>query len=169
MTYFKGLVGAQIISGNELSEFNNVRFENSMVELAFLSSTSINIYGVSDFYKGIFSNTAAREVIIFEADAAHVNTNDERYVDGYIKYNGSNEFQFPIGDGGFYSPSAINQVNSFNDLFRSRYIFKNSNTLDPHTQKDNLILKFKKSDETYKEKAGYLFSLSLNNMILKKY
>jgi gliding motility-associated-like protein len=135
LTYFKGSAAAQIISGNELSEFNNVRFENRMIQPAFLLSTQINIYGVSNFYKGIVSNNNSEGKVIFEANASHDNTND----DSYVEHNGNDEFQFPIGDGGYFRPSAVNQNSSSNGFFKSKYVFENSNALHPHTQKEKLI------------------------------
>ncbi|KIA92679.1 MULTISPECIES: gliding motility-associated C-terminal domain-containing protein [unclassified Flavobacterium] len=139
LTYFKGLNIAQVISGKELSEFNDVRFENRMVQPAFILSTAINIYGVSDFYKGIVSNNNTEGTVVFEADATHINTNNDSYVDGYVVRNGSNEFQNPIGDGGYFRPLAISQSSSSGNLFKSKYLLKNSNPLHPHNQKEDLI------------------------------
>ncbi|MCV9934623.1 gliding motility-associated C-terminal domain-containing protein [Flavobacterium sp. LS1R47] len=139
LTYFKGSNIAQVISGKELSEFNNVRFENRMVQPAFLLSTAISIYGVSDFYKGIVSNNDTQGTVVFEANATHVNTSDDSYIDGYVVRNGKNEFQKPIGDGGYFRPSAINVTSSSKNLFRGKYLFENSDALRPHAQKEELI------------------------------
>ena len=139
LTSFKGLTGAQVISGKELSEFNNVRFDNRMIQPAFLLSTEISIYGFSDFSKGIVSNATSGGIVLFEANAIHKNTNDESYVDGYVECIGKNEFQFPIGDGGYFRPSAFGQSSVSKDFFKSRYVFENSNQLHPHTQKEDLI------------------------------
>ncbi|UUW08484.1 gliding motility-associated C-terminal domain-containing protein [Flavobacterium plurextorum] len=139
LTYFKGFTGAQVISGKELSEFNNVRFDNRMIQPAFLLSTEISIYGFSDFSKGIVSNATSGGIVLFEANAIHKNTNDESYVDGYVECIGKNEFQFPIGDGGYFRPSAFGQSSVSKDFFKSRYVLENSNQLHPHTQKEDLI------------------------------
>lgn len=139
LTYFKGSAGAQVISGNELSEFNNVKFENGKVQPAFLLSTTINIYGVSDFYKGILSNNNTGGIVVFEENAIHRNTNDESYVDAYVERNGKNEFEFPIGDGGHFRALTMSQTNSSKSLFKSRYVFGNSDALHSHTQKSDLI------------------------------
>lgn len=139
LTYFKGSSVAQLISGNELSEFNNVKFENRMIQPAFLLSTAISINGVSDFNKGIVSNNNLGGTVVFEANATHKNTNDDSYVDGYVERNGNNEFQFPIGDGGYFRSSAMNQTNSILNLFKSKYVFANSNGIYPHAQKDDQI------------------------------
>ncbi len=139
LTYFRGSATAQVISGNELSEFNNVKFENRMIQPAFLLSSAISIYGVTDFYKGIVSNSNSERTVVFEVDATHKNTSNDSFVDGYVERIGNNEFEFPIGDGGYFRPSAINQTSSAKSLFKSKYVFKNSNELYPHTQKDDQI------------------------------
>jgi gliding motility-associated-like protein len=139
LTYFKGSIATQTISGSELSEFNNVRFENRMFQPAFLLSGAISVYGVSDFNKGIISNNNLGGTFTFEPDATPANANDDSYVDGYVERNGNNKFEFPIGDGGFYRPSAINQTDSAKNLFVSKYVFKNSSELHPHEQKDEMI------------------------------
>lgn len=139
LTYFKGSAVAQIISGIEQSEFNNVKFENRMIQPAFLLSSTISIYGVTDFYEGIISNSNLGGTIVFETNATHNNTSNDSYVDGYVERNGSKEFQFPIGDGGYFRPSAINQTSSIKNFFKSKYVFENSNVSYPHAQKDDDI------------------------------
>lgn len=139
LTHFKGSSVAQVISGSELSEFNNVRFENRMDQPAFLLSGTINIYGISDFYKGILSNNNTGGTVVFETNATHINTNDDSYVDGYVVRHGNNEFQKPIGDGGYFRPLSINESSSHKNVFRGKYLFENSDALYPHTQKEGEI------------------------------
>ncbi|MHC0442819.1 gliding motility-associated C-terminal domain-containing protein [Flavobacterium sp. 3-210] len=138
-THFKGSSAAQTISGIEISEFNNVKFENRMVQPAFLLSGAITVYGISDFSFGIVSNNKLGGTIAFEPDAIPANANDDSYVDGLVRRKGNNEFEFPVGDGGFFRPSAINQTDLTENLFNSRYLFKNSNELYPHANKNELI------------------------------
>jgi gliding motility-associated-like protein len=139
LTCFKGSAHAQVISGTEISEFNNVRFESNAVQPAFLLSGIITVYGTSDFYKGIVSNSNLGGTFVFEEDATHDNTNDDSYVEGYVQRKGNNEFQFPVGDGGYFRPLGINKTDTSGNLFKSKYIFENSDSLHSHTQKDDLI------------------------------
>jgi gliding motility-associated-like protein len=138
-TYFKGAIGAQTISGTIVSELNNVRFENNHIQPAFLLSGDISVTGISDFYYGIVDNANNPGAIIFERNASHENTSNDSYVAGYVERNENNSFEFPIGDGGFFRPSAVGSTNLTSNIFRSRYFFKNSNALHPHNQKDPLI------------------------------
>ncbi|WP_347053703.1 gliding motility-associated C-terminal domain-containing protein [Flavobacterium olei] len=139
LTYFKGNQIAQTISGNTLSELNNVRFENNSVQPAFLLSGPISVAGVSDFFYGIVDNVNYPGSFVFEGQASHKSTSNNSYVAGYVERNQNNEFEFPIGDGGFFRPSAIGSTNALTNFFRSRYFLKNSNALHPHNQKDPVI------------------------------
>lgn len=139
LTYFKGLSGAQVISGTILSELNNVHFENNSVQPAFLLSGDISVTGISEFDKGIVDNINHNGNIIFESDASHKSTSNNSYVAGYVERAKNKAFQFPIGDGGFFRPSSIGQINSQDDFFRSKYLFKNSDALYPHSQKQKKI------------------------------
>ncbi|WP_264550750.1 gliding motility-associated C-terminal domain-containing protein [Flavobacterium sp. N2038] len=139
LTYFKGLSGAQTISGTILSELNNVHFENKNVQPAFLLSGDISIAGVSEFDKGIVDNVNYNGNIIFESDASHKSTSNNSYVSGYVERAKNKAFQFPIGDGGFFRPSSIGQINSQDDFFRSKYLLKDSDPQYPHNQRQKRI------------------------------
>lgn len=167
LTHFKGLEKAQIISGNELSEFNNVRFENRMAQPAFLLSGIISVYGVSDFNKGIISNTNSGGSFIFESDARPDNASNESYVDGFVERNGNYGFEFPIGSEGYFRPASISQIGSSNNFFKSKYVLENSNNLYPHTQKDDLITLINANEywefESNQSTVDAALSLSWNN------
>ncbi|KAF2338085.1 gliding motility-associated C-terminal domain-containing protein [Flavobacterium tistrianum] len=139
LTYFKGSSAAQTISGESLSELYNVRFENNFIQPAFLLSGDISVFGNSDFFYGIVDNVSQPGNFLFEEKAIHKNTSNNSYVAGYVERNKNNQFEFPIGDGGFFRPSAISQSNSSTNFFSSRYYLKDSNALHPHNQKDPLI------------------------------
>lgn len=139
LTDFKGNASTQTISGTVLSEFNNVRFENNFAQPAFLLSGNISVNGISYFIYGIVDNANYPGSFVFEGNASHQNTSDNSYVAGYVERNQNNQFEFPIGDGGFFRPLSISQTDLITNFFRSTYIFKNSNTLHPHNKKDPLI------------------------------
>lgn len=139
LSYFKGSSVQQAISGTSLSELYNVRFENNYIQPAFLLSGNISVFGASDFYYGIVDNATQPGNFLFEENATHQNTSNNSYVAGFVERNKNKQFEFPIGDGGFFRPSAISQSNSPTNFFSSRYYLKDSNALHPHNQKDPLI------------------------------
>lgn len=140
LTHFKGAIGAQTISGSVLSEFNNVRFENNHIQPAFLLEGDISVNGISDFTYGIVDNLNYSGGFIFEDKASHKNTSNKSYVAGYVERNQNNPFEFPIGDGGFFRPSSIGQSSLTATIFRSKYLYEDTNALHPHIQKDSNIL-----------------------------
>lgn len=139
LTNFNGSRAAQVISGSEPSKFYNIRFENRNTQPAFLLSTEISVHGISNFIDGIVSNTNSDHAVVFEENANHDNANDESHINGYVKRNGNKEIQFPTGDGGFFRPSTISQTKLSGNIFKSKYLFENSNARNPHTQKEDLI------------------------------
>ncbi|WP_306349746.1 gliding motility-associated C-terminal domain-containing protein [Flavobacterium sp. '19STA2R22 D10 B1'] len=139
LTHFKGLSGAQTISGSAWSDFHNIQFENATTQPAFLLSGDIKVRGNSNFNSGIVANDDLGGAFVFESNATHENTNNDSYVDGIVERKGKNQFQFPIGSANFFRPLAIGQTNLANNVFKSRYLLENSNTLYPHHQKYLLI------------------------------
>jgi gliding motility-associated-like protein len=139
LIHFKGTKGAQIISGTLPSELNNVRFENRSAQPAFILSGDINVYGVSKFHYGIVDNVTAGGNLVFEANASHDTTNNDSYVLGHVEQKGKNEFEFPIGDGGYYRSMAIGQSDQEDKKYTSEYFKKNSNEDYPHKNKQEGI------------------------------
>ncbi|AYN03833.1 gliding motility-associated C-terminal domain-containing protein [Flavobacterium sp. 140616W15] len=139
LIHFKGTTGAQIISGTLPSELNDVRFENKSAQPAFLLSGDLNVYGVSKFYYGIVDNETDGGNFVFEANASHETTNNDSHVLGHVEQKGKNEFEFPIGDGGYYRSMAIGQSDQENKNYTSEYFKKNSNGAYPHNKKQEAI------------------------------
>ena len=140
LTYFKGLSGAQKITGTIISELNNVHFENKNTQPAFLLAGDISISGLSEFDKGIIDNTNYNGILIFEGNASHKSACNDSYVDGYVVRNNNKDFEFPIGNGGYFRPSAISKIASKDDIFKSKYLLQNSDCQTrPHSQKQKLI------------------------------
>ncbi len=134
---FKGNNGAQIISGL-VSEFYNVKFENSSIQPAFNLLGRINVYGISEFNSGIVDNSSSG-TFSFEEGSSHTNTSNNSFVDGYVVINANAEFQFPIGNQGFSRPSAIGEKGQGLILSKSIYMLQNSNNLYPHSAKETNI------------------------------
>lgn len=139
LTYFKGKMGAQTISGTLPSELNNVRFENNSAQPAFLLSGEISVKGISYFYNGIVDNDTNGGSFVFEADANHDNTSHGSHVRGHVEQRGNNEFQFPIGDEGFFRPMTIGQSNQDGKVYTGKYFNKNSDGEYPHNKKQKEI------------------------------
>ncbi|MCV9934637.1 gliding motility-associated C-terminal domain-containing protein [Flavobacterium sp. LS1R47] len=140
LVHFKGTTGAQHISGTLPSELNNVRFENKSAQPAFLLDGDISVGGTSNFYYGIVDNSNYNGKIVFEANATHDNASNESFVLGHAEQKGKNEFEFPVGDEGYYRSMAIGQSSQDGKNYVSEYFKKNSNDEYPHNKKQNKIL-----------------------------
>lgn len=131
ITHFQG-TDVQRITGSQLSEFYNVRFNNPSAQTAFELSGDISIVNQVEFNRGIVQNDDFGGSITFEQWADHIDTSHDSHVDGRVQKNGDTAFEFPIGDGSFYREARITAPDAINDVFTSKYVLENSNTVYPH-------------------------------------
>lgn len=132
-TRFQGAI-PQKIEGTVPSDFYDVIFNNPSAQPAFQLFGEIRVAGTSDFFNGIVDNDDFGGLMVYQNDATHANTDNESHVDGYVQKNGNTEFQYPIGDGGFYRFARIQPTspNALADKFTGKYFLKNSKSLYPH-------------------------------------
>jgi len=131
LTRFEG-ASVQKLTGNALSEFYDVLFNNASTQFAFELSGDFSIANTAEFFQGIVKNDDFGGRISFQELADHVNTSNVSYVDGLVYKNGNTAFEFPIGDAGFYRKAGISAPDNINDLFASKYFLENSDPLYPH-------------------------------------
>ncbi len=139
LTRFNGIFGFQTISGTVPMDFYDVEFNNSMLQPAFHLSNQINVFNESNFLQGIVDNDNHGGLFVFENNAFHINTADESHVDGFVRKNGSQFFQFPIGDGGQFRYASISDPQDITDAFSGKYFLENSNPLYPHENRTSII------------------------------
>lgn len=139
LTHFKGNTGAQVISGLLPSELNDVKFENKSAQPAFLLSGELSVQGISYFNYGIVDSHTDGGNFVFEAGANHNNTSHESHIRGHAEQKGKSEFQFPIGDKGFFRPMAIGESSQSGEVYTGKYFNENSNGDYPHEQKQDKI------------------------------
>jgi gliding motility-associated-like protein len=138
-TRMRGLLGYQDISGNMPMEWYNGEFYNSKVQPAFHLSNEVRISGTSDFQQGILDDDNYGGLLVFENTANHINVNDNSHVDGFVRKNGNDAFQFPVGDKTQFRYAAISAPDNATDAFTSKYLLDNSNPLYPHVDKTGII------------------------------
>jgi gliding motility-associated-like protein len=140
LTRFQGSL-AQEISGNAQSYFYNVLFDNNSESAPFYLSGSISIDNESDFTQGIVDNDTYGGNITYQQYADHVGANDDSHVDGEVVKIGDNEFEFPLGDAGFYRPAIITAPDNATDAYTGHYILQNSDgPTSPHNLAAGVIL-----------------------------
>lgn len=138
-TLFTGLYGVQSISGLMPSDFFNVLFDNPAVQPSFNLSGDINIYGKAGFKDGIVDGDAYGGLVTFQQGASHKLVSDDSFVDGQVRKIGDEAFDYPVGDGGYYRRASMSAPSDASDHFTSQYILENSNTLYPHSAKEEDI------------------------------
>lgn len=138
-TLFEGST-TQLISGSAPSDyfrFYDVLFNNASPQPAFQLTSDISISGNSDFLQGILKSNANEGLVVYENGATHSNTDNDSHADAYVQKNGNEEFEYPIGNSGFFRPAIIvpTALNVVSDAFTGRYFLENSNSLYPHASK----------------------------------
>ena len=138
LTRFEGET-VQQITGNALTEFYDVLFNNPSPTFAFELKGDISIVNVADFYQGIVKNDDFGGTITFEQYSDHTNTSNISHVDGLVYKAGDVSFEFPIGDAGYYRSAIISMPENKDDVFSSKYFFENSNGIYPHNMASGVI------------------------------
>ncbi len=139
ITLFKGLYGAQSITGEMPSDFFHVLFDNPATQPAFHLSGDISIYGKAQIQDGIVDGDVYGGLVTFQQGASHELVSDISFVDGQVRKTGNEAFDYPVGDGGYYRRASMSAPSDTEDHFTSQYILKNSNTLYSHSDKENNI------------------------------
>lgn len=129
----------QTISGSQISYLYDALFDNKSSTVPFYLSGEINIGGISDFYNGIIDNDNFGGQITFNTNSNHINTSDDSHVDGPVNKMGEGEFNFPIGDAGYYRFTGISDPKNAAAFYKGKFYFENSNNLYPHELKAGII------------------------------
>ena len=121
----------QAITGDNVSYFYDVLFDNETVDTAFELSGEVSIANEVDFDNGIVDTENLGGSIIFEQFADHIHTTDISHVNGRVIKIGDNSFNFPIGDEGLYRFAEISAPDDNDDIFTGKYFFENPDTNYP--------------------------------------
>jgi gliding motility-associated-like protein len=137
-TRFEGS-NRQNVTGSIPSDFYDVLFRNNTSQPAFRLYGNISISGNADFYQGVIQNDDFGGQIIFEQGSTHTNADHDSYVDGLVQKNGSEAFQYPIGDFGYHRFAAISAPGNPNAVFNAKYFYENSDLLYTHESRIGIV------------------------------
>ncbi|MFD0699633.1 gliding motility-associated C-terminal domain-containing protein [Myroides pelagicus] len=132
---------ALILSGNGLSSFYDITFDNPKKEMSFDVSTNIDLQGQANMKKGVIKindapNTLTRMskgMISFLPGATAANASDDSHIQGLMEKVGREDFDFPQGDGGFYRPATISSAQNDEDTFVSKYVYDDKGFFEART------------------------------------
>ena len=131
LTLFSGAT-AQEISGEQISYFYDVNFNNSTIgPNAIILKNSITIANNAEFNDGIVKTETTAATIIFENEAIASNASNDSFVDGVVLKEGDTDFDFPVGDSGFLRPTLMSAPEAPSAIFTAEYIFENPNQTYP--------------------------------------
>lgn len=73
-------------------------------------NNNLSIAGSHTFTSGMISTSATPNFIIYESGATYTGDNDARHVNGWVRKNGADDFNFPVGDGLFERKIAVSSL-----------------------------------------------------------
>ena len=138
-TFFTG-EQEQIITGSQVADFQNIVFNNVTSLMPFHLKTAIIVGNNSDFKNGIINAGDYDGKMIFEEKAVYTDAGNQSFVDGKVQKKGDKMFEFPVGNQLYYRPVITAASSALENVFTTQYFYQNSNTLYPHSQKEETIL-----------------------------
>ncbi len=139
LTRFYGTTPTQNISGSIPIVLNNVEFNNRLKKASFPVTNELNFFGNVSFKNGIVQNDNKSNLLIFETTAAAADFTDLSHVDGFSMKKGITNFVFPSGNKEYAVYSKIAGLNDPSNFYNAKFVFDNSNSLYPHTNKASNI------------------------------
>ncbi|MGQ8869070.1 gliding motility-associated C-terminal domain-containing protein, partial [Myroides sp. TSA_177.3] len=122
------------LTGNGISSFYNVIFDNPVEHVAFDLKQNIDIYGSADFQEGVIKVDSAFNpvtevsygMITFQNGSTVLNVRDEAHVEGMIEKIGNEIFTYPSGSQGKYRYARISAPRRMNDVFVGQYVYNDA-------------------------------------------
>lgn len=158
----------QQLSGANPSRFYELIFNNNSLMTPFQLSGDFNIYHFANFSQGIVDNRIFGGKIIFQNETEALNPSDQSFVNGPVEKWGDSDFNYPIGDGGFYRLTGTSG-GMVSNHYQAEYFYANSNNQYAHNQKEATILSINNREywsmESVEDVGDQLFvTFSYHNM-----
>ncbi len=164
LTKFTG-ISNQVISGNGLTNYYNVLFNNIAPDASVLLQKEINIYGTVNYFDGVVLESG-NGLMIFHDNASHINTSDASFVNGKVRKIGDDDFIFPVGDNDgngvfLYRFAAISAPSTITDFYDVQYFWKTTNDIHPITNKQSIIESIDESEYWDIEKVNSVSNVDI--------
>lgn len=143
---------AQNIRGTRPILFFDVKLDNSSNSGIHVYN-DIDIYGNTDFNRGILQTRETAGQVSFQPEATVQNASNLSFIDGFARKLGKYNFVFPVGYQGFYRGLRIFGNIDERDNYTAIYHKENSNRYFPHTSKQEEIAFI--NEEEYWELIDY--------------
>ena len=108
---------AQTLSGTQLFKTYNLVSNNSA---GITLDNDLSVTGVHTFSNGVITTSSTPNYLIYESGSSHSGSSDAKHVNGWVKKTGSTDFIFPVGNGTFQRPAALENISAASE-FNVRY------------------------------------------------
>jgi gliding motility-associated-like protein len=135
LTRMCGFTGEQTISGTGSMDWNNLELNNTSSTPVFNLLSKVDVYGKSNFNRGVVANDATAGLLVFQQGATVTNASDDSFINGFVKKIGNEAFTSPIGSLGNYNYASIAGDANTKRSFLSKYVVGNSAVMYSHQNK----------------------------------
>ena len=115
---------AQTVSGSE--PFKTYGFETNN-SAGIVLNNNISVSGTHTFSNGVIATSATPHYLIYESGSSYSGSGDNKHVKGWVKKIGSTNFAFPVGNGTYLRPVALENLSGSSE-FNVKYDMPTSNT-----------------------------------------
>lgn len=128
------------LTGTIPFEFYDMVVNNSSgLPNAIELSGQIEITNSINFLTGIIKNDGLGGEITYKQNAISITPSDISHIDGNVVKVGSINFDYPVGDSGYYRHALISSSSLPSDQFSAHYFYSNPNVIGPLSNHDPSI------------------------------
>lgn len=146
-TPFANKVEQQVLTGEAISEFNDVDLNNATPEIAFDLKNNFDVHGTMDFQDGIIKvdsllhpvHGQSKGMLSFQHGSRAQNYRDQSHAEGQVEKIGGEEFQYPKGDKGIHRYASISAPTDKKDAFTGQYVLSDKKFFSARTAKSGII------------------------------
>jgi len=114
--YLNGSV-AQSVSGSQTLKTYDLVSDNTA---GITLNNNLSVSNTHTFTNGIITSSATPNYLVYESGSAYSGSSDAKHVNGWVKKIGSTDFIFPLGNGTYLRPVAIEGLSGSSE-FNARY------------------------------------------------
>ena len=104
---------AQSVSGSQtFKTFNFISDNTSGITL----NNNLSVSGAHTFTNGIITSSSTPNYLIYEAGSSYNGSGDSKHVNGTVKKIGGTDFIFPVGDGTYQRPVALENLSGASEF-----------------------------------------------------
>lgn len=114
--YLNGTTG-QTVSGTQPFNTFNLFTDNTA---GITLNANLSVSGTHTFTNGLIATSVTPNYLIYQAGSSYTGATDTRHVNGWVKKIGTTNFSFPVGNGTYLRPAAIESLSGSSE-FNARY------------------------------------------------